>query len=556
MKVESPAQYKTIPPRSLPGPCTFEDLADFFVDYVINDQVGLVSHFHLQIADKSELHSMDPDCIKLAQLHAKAVDYRKTGQAVHRKEVPMPPFGSERPDFLAQRPAGPGIYPSTRALGQLYRAIPEERTDTPFGSQPGWSRAEGRQSALSNILKQPGKSDDVLTILSMLVQKYPQIVPEGLKLVKMQEHFRPLLKSFVYHLSKLAAWIPESRTETEWLSEEEILVGTQVMATKAKQLKRRQERLTASTSELFPILRAQMQLIAGDESVQTSTIRTMANGANKGKGKATGTQTSIPGKEPAEKMHFAGYTTMAQEGRAQKFRPKIVMVDGERVILREGPSTMSGPSPWSDDEDGHPHDIAEHLNRVRERFVDDALRRVAAAKESTAAAASSSSTSRTDGNDRNVKRAGNRNQSVGTLPTVNGDADKHKGKGKNKATPNGVSKKDGGASHINGHDYRRGKNLALACTDPELYQLMCSEESEESESDFDYSDIYHVTGSMTSEDIALRQRCKELRYLYAACYLGASEATTRHFGGNTFAVIALGCLLEQLDEHMSQGRMF
>ena len=403
--IESPAQYKNIPPRSLPGPCTFADLADFFVDYVINDQLGLVSHFHLQISDQSDLHSLDPDCIKLAQLHAKAVDYRKTGQAVHRKDVPMPPFSAARPDFLAQRPAGPNIYPSKRALGQLYRAIPEERTDTPFGSQPGWARGEGKQSALSNILKQPGKSDDMLTILSMLSQKYPQILPKGLQLVQMQEHFRPLLASFVYHLSRLAAWIPESRSETEWLSEEEILIGTQVMAIKAKQLKRRQERLTASTAELFPILKAQMQLIAGDESIETSTIRPLSGEAGKsgakGKGKASTSQITIPGKGPVETMHFAGITVASGVMAGRQPQPRIIVVDGEKVVLKEKPSAADSPSGWSDDERGQVHDIAEHLNRVRERFVDEALARGAAARAAAAAATaaaagSSSSSSRTN----------------------------------------------------------------------------------------------------------------------------------------------------------------
>ena len=61
---------------------------------------------------------------------------------------------------------------------------------------------------------------------------------------------------------------------------------------------------------------------------------------------------------------------------------------------------------------------------------------------------------------------------------------------------------------------------------------------------------------MTVEELTRRKRRKELRYLYAACYLGATEVTTRHFGGNTFAVIALGCLLERLEEHQLYGRLF
>ncbi|SPO31371.1 related to RNA-dependent RNA polymerase [Ustilago trichophora] len=511
---ESPGQYKNVAPRSLARPCTFEDLADFFVDYVINDQVGLVSTFHLHIADKSELHSMDPDCVKLAQLHAKAVDYRKTGQAVHRKDVPMPPFGSSRPDFLAQRPAGPGIYPSTRALGRLFRAIPEQHTDTPHGSTPAWARGEGKASALSLILKQPGKSDDILSILTLLAQKYPQIMPEGLRLVQMQAHFRPLLSSFVYHLSRLAAWIPESRTETEWLSEEEILVGTQVMATKAKQLKRRQERLTASTAELFPILRAQLRLIAGDETVESSTIEA-EKGEVSGR-KANQKAKGMPGKEAPEAMHFTGYAQVIQPPLV-KARAKIVVVDGERVVLRERPD--STPSPWSDDEGGF--DLNEHLKHLSiKHAINESVERGDFASTSNSAASSS-------------RNAAN-NQRQPNQPNGNGN-----GNGNGKAKAKGSNK----------NQQQRRKNRAVATTDPELYQLLY-------DSDDDLDSDWHYSGRMSEAELARRKRRKELRYLYSACYLGASEVSTRHFGGNTFAVIALGCLLEVIEDHLSHGRLF
>ncbi|CBQ71530.1 related to RNA-dependent RNA polymerase [Sporisorium reilianum SRZ2] len=549
-RIESPGQYKTVAPRSLAAPCTFADLADFFVDYVINDQVGLVSHFHLQIADKSHLHSLDPDCIRLAQLHAKAVDYRKTGQAVHRRDVPMPPFGAERPDFLVQRPAGPGIYPSTRALGQLYRAIPEERTDTPFGAQPGWARAEGKQSALSNILKHPGKSDDVLTVLSMLAQRYPQILPDA-RLDEMQEHFRPLLASFVYHLSRLAAWIPESRTETDWLSEEEILIGTQVMAIKAKQLKRRQERLTASTAELFPILKAQLQLIAGDESVETSTIRPVAGEAGKGKGKGKAGQTVVPGKEPVETKHFAGYTVVAgvEDQPRPKPRGKMVFVDGERVMLRETASGDESPDIWSHDEFERDQDLHVYLNRVRERFVDQALAR-SAAKE---AAASRPSSSRA-GNGKTTRQIGN-----GSYSHTNGNVNTNRQAGPSRANANGNTNGKGKAKSKPSTTTSNNSNsdhTTPAATSTKGKHRHPHPDSSDSDSRFHPAD-HGLTGqNMTAEDAARRKRRKELRVLYAACYLGASEASTRHFGGNTFAVVALGCLLEMLEEHQVHGRLF
>ncbi|SYW77984.1 related to RNA-dependent RNA polymerase [Ustilago bromivora] len=439
-QMASPGVYKNTPPRALARPCTFEDLADLFVEFVINDQIGLVSTFHLHIADQSELHSLDPDCVKLAQLHAKAVDYRKTGQAVHRKDVPMPPLNSPRPDFLAQRPVGQGIYASSRALAKLFRAIPEHTTDTPFGAQPSWAtETQGKQSALSSILKQPGKADDIVDILTMLTQKFPQIMPEGLRLKQMQAHYRPLLSSFVSHLSRLAAWIPESRTETEWLSEEEILVGTQVMTTKAKQLKRRQERLTASTAELFPTLRAQLLLIASDDTVETSTIRptpdTDAGGRNKGKSKSTGS-TTIPGRERAETLHFTGYAQLVKEP-VRKPQARIVVVDGERVLLKEKPGASGTHSPQSDDEGDF--DPKGHLDHQATKY---------ALNEHIA------KTNKACSSRQNNK-----------IQQTNGKG-KDKGKASGTSTPNGSGR---------GHQQlqqQKGKNKAIACTDPELYNLL------------------------------------------------------------------------------------
>jgi len=41
--------------------------------------VGIIASRHLQLADQQPLGTFHPDCLKLAQLHSKAVDYPKTG---------------------------------------------------------------------------------------------------------------------------------------------------------------------------------------------------------------------------------------------------------------------------------------------------------------------------------------------------------------------------------------------------------------------------------------------------------------------------------------------
>lgn len=102
-----------------------EDVASCFTDFVANDNVGLIATTHLRIADASKLHGADPRCKVLADKYSLAVDTAKTGVHVPLHEIP--PFGKSRPDFLAYEGSNRAHYESQRALGQLFRAIPDAR---------------------------------------------------------------------------------------------------------------------------------------------------------------------------------------------------------------------------------------------------------------------------------------------------------------------------------------------------------------------------------------------------------------------------------------------
>ncbi len=122
---------KTRPVR-LPHDCGPHDLAIFFSEFMLNDFIGLVSHLHLRISDASDHGSHDPRCKELARLHSQATDFRKTGVAVKRDEMPRhnEPIV---PDFLAQGETREGqlTYSSKRVLGYLFRAVSWNETDTP-----------------------------------------------------------------------------------------------------------------------------------------------------------------------------------------------------------------------------------------------------------------------------------------------------------------------------------------------------------------------------------------------------------------------------------------
>ncbi|KZV93846.1 RdRP-domain-containing protein, partial [Exidia glandulosa HHB12029] len=57
---------------------TIDDVADFFVDYINSDTVGLLARQHLIIADQSWKGVKSPKCLDLAAMYSRAVDFPKT----------------------------------------------------------------------------------------------------------------------------------------------------------------------------------------------------------------------------------------------------------------------------------------------------------------------------------------------------------------------------------------------------------------------------------------------------------------------------------------------
>ncbi|KAL1836039.1 hypothetical protein VTJ49DRAFT_5646 [Mycothermus thermophilus] len=155
VKTFAPAEYARITPLELDRPVKLEDIASFFVDFMRTDHLGVIATRHMIMADQKDDGTLHPDCIKLAELHSAAVDFSKTGRAVELSQLPR--CLKWRPDFLAGgRPVtihdksivdmeekmshleneddedegdGPRhkYYPSNKVLGQLYRAVDEDR---------------------------------------------------------------------------------------------------------------------------------------------------------------------------------------------------------------------------------------------------------------------------------------------------------------------------------------------------------------------------------------------------------------------------------------------
>ncbi|KAJ9065275.1 hypothetical protein DSO57_1021336 [Entomophthora muscae] len=97
---------------------SIDDIKRFFVDYIMNDCLGQIANAHLVRADISITGAMDPDCLTLAHLHSKAVDFPKTGvPAELEKELRASKF----PDFM--RKLDKPSYISEKCLGFLFRSL-------------------------------------------------------------------------------------------------------------------------------------------------------------------------------------------------------------------------------------------------------------------------------------------------------------------------------------------------------------------------------------------------------------------------------------------------
>ncbi|KAF6803018.1 suppressor of ascus dominance [Colletotrichum sojae] len=111
-----PMNYSQPKPTILRRDVQVKDLRTFFVRFMQNDSVATIATSHLAHADKSLLGANDKKCLKLAELHSKAVDYVKTGDPAI---LPDNLKAKERPHFQGGRLT----YRSTTALGKLYDMI-------------------------------------------------------------------------------------------------------------------------------------------------------------------------------------------------------------------------------------------------------------------------------------------------------------------------------------------------------------------------------------------------------------------------------------------------
>lgn len=93
----TPADYPRVTPEQLDRDVTKDDIADFFINFMKTDVLGVIATRHMMLSDLYDEGVSHADCLTLAGLHSTAVDSSKSGIAVDMKLIPSAP--RYRPDL-------------------------------------------------------------------------------------------------------------------------------------------------------------------------------------------------------------------------------------------------------------------------------------------------------------------------------------------------------------------------------------------------------------------------------------------------------------------------
>ncbi|XP_059448546.1 RNA-dependent RNA polymerase 1-like isoform X1 [Corylus avellana] len=119
-KQAQPMDYSPAQTIQLDHDVTIEEVEEYFVNYIVNDSLGIIANAHTVHADKEPAKAMSSPCIELAKLFSIAVDFPKTGVPA---VIPRTLHVKEYPDFM-EKPDKP-TYESYNVIGKLFREVRE-----------------------------------------------------------------------------------------------------------------------------------------------------------------------------------------------------------------------------------------------------------------------------------------------------------------------------------------------------------------------------------------------------------------------------------------------
>ncbi|KAI0033364.1 RNA dependent RNA polymerase-domain-containing protein [Vararia minispora EC-137] len=248
----TPATYAPAPKKILDRPSTVDDVADFVVEYINGDALGIIALNWLVIADQSTVGPygiFHPDCLSLSQLHSDAVDFQKSGHPVSLDRIPRPPLRTKAcPDWNAPETVNidqsPKYYPSRRAIGRLFRRV-DLRDIKPLQEQerqvPRLRRAhsvapEEIVDALADAAVSEASDDPILsTIENRVLEFITDVTPSP----EEAEDVTQLYARYVVELQSICQTHVLAHRRQTMLTEEEAVVGT--IIEKTSQPRKRRE---------------------------------------------------------------------------------------------------------------------------------------------------------------------------------------------------------------------------------------------------------------------------------------------------------------------------
>nr|XP_043614737.1 probable RNA-dependent RNA polymerase 1 [Erigeron canadensis]XP_043614738.1 probable RNA-dependent RNA polymerase 1 [Erigeron canadensis] len=114
-----PMDYAAAPSIQLDHDVTIKEVVEYFGNYIVNDNLGIIANAHTVFADREPKKAMADACVDLAKLHSIAVDFPKTGVPA---EIPAHLRVNEYPDFMEKEP-DKTTYKSQSVIGKLFREV-------------------------------------------------------------------------------------------------------------------------------------------------------------------------------------------------------------------------------------------------------------------------------------------------------------------------------------------------------------------------------------------------------------------------------------------------
>ncbi|KAI4527022.1 RdRP-domain-containing protein [Schizophyllum commune Loenen D] len=267
--VES-ASYAPAPRKTLTRAADMRDVADFVIDFINYDVLGIVAINWLIIADQSNKSIFDENCLTLSQLHSDAVDFQKSGQPVALDRIPALHFRA-KPDWNAPETVKANsarYYKSQRAIGRLARAI----------TLPSLKDADPRSTipALSDEYKDPRshRGEDIAHwFAGISIEDHDDPVVRGLCALVGDEYDKvsheqkvwteQLFQRYASELRGICSANALLQSRTAMLSEEEAVVGT--IAQQTSQPRKRKDHITKLREQTDLLVKGIRAKLAGGE---------------------------------------------------------------------------------------------------------------------------------------------------------------------------------------------------------------------------------------------------------------------------------------------------